>query len=192
MAWLNFLPTAVDRKARVEPLVAGQAAHRPQPKQVHQPVEALAVQRIARPAFATGAQERGRKQIRLLRCARWFAAQQSASTSSYGCLLTECCGRKVIWNATPGRGTRDTCAARRKVCHICQARGIRVSHGPNCQNTMRRPAPALPQPRRCSGSTIACASSLAQVQHQTDYRVLQEMREDHRPQVSAANRNDPV
>src|ERR1035441_2058880 len=66
MARLNFQPVAVDRIARVEPLVAGQAAHRPHPKQVHQPVEALAVQRIARPALAPGAQKRGSEQIRLL------------------------------------------------------------------------------------------------------------------------------
>src|ERR1039458_3712415 len=102
MARLNFLPAAVDRKARVEPLAASQAAHRPQPKQVHQPVEALAVQRIARPAFATGAQERGRKQIRLLRCAGWFAAQQSASiVPTDACSQSAAAGRS---SGTPPQG----------------------------------------------------------------------------------------
>src|ERR1035437_8843312 len=94
MARLNFLPAAVDRIARVEPLVAGQAAHRPQLKQVDQPVEALAMQRIARPAVATGAQKRGSEQIHLLRCGGWSAAQQSASiVPTDACSQSDAAGR---------------------------------------------------------------------------------------------------
>ena len=150
MARLNFQPVAVDRIARVEPLVAGQAAHRPQLKQVHQPVEALAVQRIARSASATGAQKRGRDQIRLLRCGGWFAAQQSASiVPTDACSQSDAAGRSS--GRQPQRGVPEVHAPRRrKGCNICQARGIRVSYGSNCQNTMRRPAPALPPHNRPS------------------------------------------
>jgi hypothetical protein len=60
------------------------------------------VQRIARPAFATGAQERGRKQIRLLRCAGWFAAQQSASiVPTDACSQSAAAGRS---SGTPPQG----------------------------------------------------------------------------------------
>src|ERR1039458_2621833 len=159
MARLNFQLVAVDRIARVEPLVAGQAAHRPHPKQVHQPVEALAVQRITRPTFATGAQKRGSEQIHLLRCGGWFAAQQSASI-----VPTDACSQSAVAGRSSGRppqgrSTRDTCATRKKVCNICQARGIRVSYGSNYQDTMRRPAPVLPHTTGPLPTAISCCLS---------------------------------
>jgi hypothetical protein len=60
------------------------------------------VQRIARPAFATGAQKRGSEQIHLLRCAGWFAARQSASiVPTDACSQSAAAGRS---SGTPPQG----------------------------------------------------------------------------------------